>query len=94
VGAVADLTSSVEGKVEVVWHGSSVPANVKTLAPACSVTGETVRAVVPEAGQDALVDALRRERIHIVSVTPLRTSLEEYFVQKLKPSGAAAGVRA
>ena len=94
VGAVADLTSSVEGKVEVVWHGSSVPVNVKTLAPACSVTGETVRAVVPEAGQDALVDALRRERIHIVSVTPLRTSLEEYFVQKLKPSGAAAGVRA
>jgi hypothetical protein len=26
-------------------------------------------------------------------VTPLRTSLEEYFVQKLKPAEAAAGVR-
>jgi len=94
VGAVADLTSSVEGNVEVVWHGNSVPANVKTLSPTCRVTGDTVRAVVPEASQDGLVDALRRERIHIVSVTPLRTSLEEYFVQKLKPSGAAAGVRA
>jgi ABC-2 type transport system ATP-binding protein len=94
VGAVADLTSSVEGKVEVVWHGNSVPANVKTLSPTCSVTGDTVRAVVPEASQDVLIDALRRERIHIVSVTPLRTSLEEYFVQKLKPTGAAAGVRA
>jgi ABC-2 type transport system ATP-binding protein len=94
VGAVADLTSSVEGSVEVVWHGNSVPANVKTLSPTCRVTGDTVRAVVPEASQDGLVDALRRERIHIVSVTPLRTSLEEYFVQKLKPSGAAAGVRA
>jgi ABC-2 type transport system ATP-binding protein len=94
VGAVADLTSSVEGNVEVVWHGNSVPVNVKPLSPSCSVTGETVRAVVPEASQDALIDALRRERIHIVSVTPLRTSLEEYFVQKLKPSGAAAGVRA
>jgi ABC-2 type transport system ATP-binding protein len=94
VGAVADLTTSVEGSVEVVWHGNSVPANVKTLSPTCRVTGDTVRAVVPEASQDGLVDALRRERIHIVSVTPLRTSLEEYFVQKLKPSGAAAGVRA
>ncbi|HTA22775.1 MAG TPA: ABC transporter ATP-binding protein [Terriglobales bacterium] len=94
VGAVADLTSSVEGKVEVVWHGNSVPANVKTLSPTCSVTGDTVRAVVPEASQDALIDALRRERLRIVSVTPIRTSLEEYFVQKLKPSGAAAGVRA
>jgi ABC-2 type transport system ATP-binding protein len=94
VGAVADLTSSVEGKVEVVWHGNSVPANVKALSPTCSVTGDTVRAVVPEASQDALIDALRRERLRIVSVTPIRTSLEEYFVQKLKPSGAAAGVRA
>jgi ABC-2 type transport system ATP-binding protein len=94
VGAVADLTSSVEGKVEVVWHGNSVPVNVKTLSPTCSVTGDTVRAVVPEASQDALIDALRRERLRIVSVTPIRTSLEEYFVQKLKPSGAAAGVRA
>jgi hypothetical protein len=88
------LTSSVEGKVEVVWHGNSVPTNVQALSPACSVTGDTVRAVVSEASQDALIDALRRERLRIVSVTPIRTSLEEYFVQKLKPSGAAAGVRA
>jgi ABC-2 type transport system ATP-binding protein len=94
VGAVADLTSSVEGRVEVVWQGSSIPAGLKMLAPDCRVTGDTVRAVVPEATQDALVDALRRERLHLVSVTPLRTSLEEYFVQKLKPSEAAAGVRA
>jgi ABC-2 type transport system ATP-binding protein len=93
VGAVADLTSSIEGRVEVVWHGNTVPAAVKNLAPACHVTGDTVRAVVPEASQDALIDALRRERLHIASVTPLRTSLEEYFVQKLKPAEAAAGVR-
>src|SRR6202167_4589089 len=92
VGAVADLTSSIKGRVEVVWHGSSVPASVKTLAPDCSVTADTVRAVIPEASQDALVDALRRERIHIVSVTPLRTSLEEYFVQKLQPVGAEKNV--
>jgi ABC-2 type transport system ATP-binding protein len=93
IGAVADLTSSVEGKMEVVWHGNSVPASVKALVPNCSVTGDTVRAVVPEANQDALIDALRRERQRIISVTPLRTSLEEYFVQKLKPAEAAAGVR-
>jgi ABC-2 type transport system ATP-binding protein len=93
VGAVADLTSSVEGKVEVVWQGISVPASVKPLSSDCHVTGDTVRAVVLEASQDALIDALRRERLRIISVTPIRTSLEEYFVQKLKPSQAAAGVR-
>ncbi|MGO9124666.1 MAG: ABC transporter ATP-binding protein [Terriglobales bacterium] len=94
IGAVADLTSSIEGKVEVVWQGTSVPASLKTLAPECHITGDTVRVVVVEANQDTLIDALRRERLHIMSVTPLRTSLEEYFVQKLKPAEAAAGVRA
>jgi ABC-2 type transport system ATP-binding protein len=93
VGAVADLTSSVEGKVEVVWHGTTVPPSVRTMALDSSTTGDTIRAVVLEASQDALIDALRRERLHIVSVTPLRTSLEEYFVQKLRPAEAAAGVR-
>jgi len=76
-----------------VWHGNALPANVKTLTADCRVTGDTVRAVVAEGSQDALIDALRRERVHIISVTPLRTSLEEYFVQKLKPAEAAAGVR-
>jgi ABC-2 type transport system ATP-binding protein len=94
VGRVADLTSSVEGKVEVVWHGNTIPVGAKSMAADCRVTGDTVRAVVAEGSQDTLIDALRRERIHIVSVTPLRTSLEEYFVQKLKPAEAAAGVRA
>src|SRR3984957_10669718 len=94
VGAVADLTSSVQGKVEIVWRGRSLPEGLKGMVTEWHVAGETIRAVLPEPNQEAVVDALRRERIHIVSVTPLRTSLEEYFVQKLKASGAAAGVRA
>jgi ABC-2 type transport system ATP-binding protein len=93
VGAVADLTSSVEGKVEIVWHGSSVPASLKSLTSEYHVTGDTVRALVREANQDAAIDALRREGLRIISVTPVRTSLEEYFMRKLKPSEAAAGVR-
>lgn len=93
VGAVADLTSSVEGKVEIMWQGSSVPAGVKALTSECHLTGDTVRAVVREANQDAVIDALRREGIRIISVTPLRTSLEEYFVRKLKSAETAAGVR-
>ena len=93
VGAVADLTSSVEGRVEVIWQNSFVPAALKSLMTECHVTGDTVRAVVPEANQDAVIDGLRREGIRIISVTPVRTSLEEYFVRKLAPSKAAAGVQ-
>ncbi|HXW88986.1 MAG TPA: ABC transporter ATP-binding protein [Terriglobales bacterium] len=92
VGAVADLTSSVEGKVEIIWHGSSIPASLKPLTSECHLTGDTVRAIVREANQDAAIDALREQGVRILSLTPVRTSLEEYFVRKLKLSETAAGV--
>src|ERR1700681_2554806 len=70
VGAVADLTSSVHGKVEVVWQGTVVPASLRALGAECHVTRDTVRAMLSEANQDAAIEALRRERLRLVSVTP------------------------
>jgi ABC-2 type transport system ATP-binding protein len=93
VGAVADLTSSVHGKVEIVWQGTTVPPSLRALGAECHVTGDTVRAVVSEANQDSAIEALRRERLRLISVIPVRTSLEDYFVQKLQPAGAVAGLR-
>lgn len=93
VGAVADLTSSVEGKVEIVWQGSAAPASLRTMAIECHVSGDAVRAVVPEASQDRVIDTLRREQLRLISVTPVRTSLEDYFVRQVKPSQRAVGVR-
>jgi ABC-2 type transport system ATP-binding protein len=92
VGAVADLTSSVHGKVEIVWQGTTVPSSLRALGAECHVTGDTVRAVISEANQDSAIEALRRERLRLISVIPVRTSLEDYFVQKLQPSEAVAGV--
>jgi ABC-2 type transport system ATP-binding protein len=92
MGAVADLTSSVEGMVEIIWHGSLVPASVKSLTAEYHLIGDTVRAAVREANQDAAIDGLRREGIRIISLTPVRTSLEEYFVRKMAPSATTAGV--
>jgi hypothetical protein len=88
---VQDLTSTVQGKVEVMWQGMQIPASMKALGADCHVTGETVRAVLPEAQQDAAIDALRRERIRLIAITPLRTSLEAYFVEQLQPTQDAAG---
>ena len=97
VGAVADLTSSVQGKIEMVWRGNSVPASLQALDAVCRTTGDTVRAVLPEQRQDAAIAALQRERLHLISLTPVRTSLEEYYLQKLQPAesshSAAAGVK-
>ena len=91
IGAVADLTSSVEGKVEIVWHGSVVPDALRNLTAECHATSDSVRAVVFEANQDAVIDALRREGLRIISVVPVRTSLEEYYVGKLTSNSVAAG---
>ena len=94
VGAVADLTSSVHGKVEVVWQGTTVPPSLRALGAECHVTRDTVRAMLSEANQDAAIEALRRERLRLVSVTPVRTSLEDYYLQKLQPANATVGVGA
>src|ERR1700736_4854636 len=67
VGAVADLTSNVESKVEIVWQGSGLPAYLKTLATEFHVSGDTVRVVVQEASQDAVIDAVRRDGLRIIS---------------------------
>jgi len=93
-GAVEELTAAVQGKVEVVWNGTQVPASLKALGAECHVTGETVRAILPENQQDAAIDALRRERLRLVAITPLRTSLETYFVEKLQHSETTAGTSA
>jgi ABC-2 type transport system ATP-binding protein len=83
VGAVADLTSGVRGKVEIVWQGATVPAGIKSLGSECRVAGDTTRVVIAEEHQDTALEALRRERMRLISVTPVRTSLEEYFMAQL-----------
>jgi ABC-2 type transport system ATP-binding protein len=91
VGAVEDLTSSVEGKVEVVWQGTLVPPSIKAQGAECHVTGDHIRAIISENQQDAVIDILRRERCRLIAVTPVRTSLEAYFVEKLRRAETTAG---
>ncbi len=91
VGRVEDLTSTVQGKVEVIWHGTQVPASIKAVGAECHVTGDRVRAIVNENQQDAMIDTLRRERLRLIAITPVRTSLEAYFVEKLRRAETTAG---
>ena len=90
VGHVAELTSSVAAKVELIWNGSAVPAGLSALGAECHVIGETIRAVLPEAQQEAALEILRRERLRLVSLIPVRSSLEEYYLQKVSPEARPA----
>src|SRR5438445_8055427 len=92
IGAVADLTSSVHCKVELVWQGTKVPQSLRILGAECNMTGDTVVAVIQEARQNSALEAMRREGLRLISLTPVRMSLEDYFVQQLKPSEAAVEV--
>lgn len=86
VGAVAELTSQSQGKIEIIFHAQKVPAGLTALGAEARVSGDMVNAVLPEAQQDAALDLLRRERIRLISLAPVRRSLEEYYLQKLEPA--------
>lgn len=97
VGSVADLTSQTLGKVEVIFQGRSVPAGLSKLGAESHVSGDVVSVTLPEGNQDAALEILRSERARLISLTPVRPSLEEYYVQKLQSApgkAAAAGAGA
>jgi ABC-2 type transport system ATP-binding protein len=83
VGVVEGLTAGVSAQVEVIWSGTAVPPAIKALDTSCHIAGDTVRAVLPQHKQDAVLDVLKRERLRLISVTPVRMSLEDYFLAQL-----------
>jgi ABC-2 type transport system ATP-binding protein len=94
VGAVADLTSQVQGKVEIIFASHVVPAGLKNLAAETRVSGDVVIAALSEEHQETALEILRREKIRLISLTPLRRSLEEYYVQSVQPRVGKMGVGA
>ncbi len=93
VGAVAELTSEKQGKVEIIFCATKVPAGLDSLHGETSVSGDMVSAVLPEEQQDAALEVLRRERLKLISLTPVRRSLEEYYIQKLRPDNKTKDTR-
>ena len=94
VGAVAELTRQSQGKVEIIFCAASLPSSLASLGAEAHVSGDMVNAVVRQEQQDAVLEILRRERIRLISLTPVRTSLEEYYVEKLRPKETRKGASA
>ena len=88
---VAELTAGTTGKIEIVYEGAAAAASLAALGAELHRTGDMGRALLPEAQLDAAIDALRRAGARLVSVTPVRATLEEYFVQKLAQPGMKLG---
>jgi ABC-2 type transport system ATP-binding protein len=86
VGSVADLTSETQGKVEIIFVAQKIPAALTSLGAEARLSGDMVNAVLPDEQQDAALEMLRREHLKLISLTPVRSSLEEYYIQKLLPT--------
>jgi ABC-2 type transport system ATP-binding protein len=84
VGAVADLASETQGKIEIIFYAQRVPVGLTNLGAGASVSGDMVNAILAEDQQDAALEVLRRERLKLISLNPVRSSLEEYYIQKLR----------
>ncbi len=92
VGAVAELTSQAEGRVEIIFSATKMPPALTQLGAESRLRGDIASAVLPEAQQEAALEILRRERLRLISLTPVRKSLEEYYVQNLQPTENRKGV--
>ena len=93
VGVVQDLLARFSGKVEIIWDGPAALAAVQALGAECHSTGDSIRAVLEQEQLDAAIDAIRRARGRLMSVTPVRASLEDYFLEQLAESAPAEVAR-
>jgi ABC-2 type transport system ATP-binding protein len=83
VGVVADLLADTDEKVEIVWQGVTAIEAMRAINAETRITGETVRAVLEKSKLDAAIDAIRRVKGQLISVTPVRATLEEYFLKRI-----------
>src|SRR5215467_7226513 len=80
IGVVEDLTSKAADKAEVVWRGAHALSALSNLLTDEHITGDIVRGVVSSEQVDSLLEKLHQQRAHVISLTPLQGTLEDYFV--------------
>ena len=83
VGVVAELVSKAENRVEILWQGAQALRSIKALGGDCSEAGDIIRAELDENSLQSALEALRNSNARLISVNPVRASLEEYFVSRL-----------
>ena len=96
IGVVADLVREVSGRIEIIWEGPQATGAMIELGAEIHSSGAIFRAVLPERSQERAVDVIRHSRCRLVSLTPLRATLEDFFLERLEhevatPSGAVSG---
>ena len=91
VGVVQELLARFGGTVEIIWDGAAHA--LSTLSSDIHVSADTTRAVVPQSELDAAIDRIRAAGGRLLSVTPVRASLEDFFLEKIGQDAPAEVAR-
>ena len=90
IGVVADLAREISGKIEVVWEGIAALGAITGLGAETHGSGSIFRAVLPESMLERAVDIIRNTHSRLIAITPLRATLEDFFLQKLQADAEPA----
>jgi ABC-2 type transport system ATP-binding protein len=83
IGSIAELKSRETGQSEVLWQGSERLAEMDALALQVYRSAEYWRAVVEDVNVYPAIDLVRKNNGRLISVTPTRETLEDYFFDRL-----------
>ena len=89
-GPVSEMLTSDDSRVEFVFE-SLDPARVADLKPEVVQTGRRVVLRTRNAGARALLDAAHQANATLISMVPVRHSLEDTFLEALKNSKTSIG---
>ena len=84
IGVVADLVREVSGRVEVVWEGVAAADAIVELGAEIHSSGAFFRAVLPELSMERAVDIIRNKGSRLISLTPVRATLEDFFLERIE----------
>jgi ABC-2 type transport system ATP-binding protein len=83
VGSIAELKTRGTGQSEILWEGTAELPEVAAHSIDMHRTAEFWRAVVNDDHIYSSIDLIRKAGGRLISVTPIRETLEDYFFERL-----------
>lgn len=93
VGVVSELVTSSEkaNRTEVLWNGAPAAIQaIQALGAECKIHGQTTQVTLPVTQLDFVLEIIRNSHGQIISITPVRSNLEDYFIQQIGENSQSA----
>jgi ABC-2 type transport system ATP-binding protein len=87
IGSIAELKTRGTGESEVIWEGTGQIPELHAAGFEQHRASEFWRVLVQDDEIYRVIDIIRRHNARLLSVTPVRETLEDYFFEKLNGKG-------